>query len=354
MADRAAWCEPTTCSSAWQRHSGRVDRAIATPFGPERFFKRNRQAMDSNNTANGAQVVAESSGNITQIPRALELLQEQVAVLQLHAAERKTPWYKERSLLVAIGSLFVALFTAGEAVVVRGEQTTQQRIAALRATTIELVELQREFIALQAPSSSIDMAASYGRSIALNTKRQLLLQSAGELLLDDKVRARTSAHTFLSLGGEMMMDGRYKDAETLFLQSLEAANRNDDELMRVWAGRTLGALYRIRGTRLDDVDRLTAKSRQLFATAAGVAEHREDDFGHKTVGETLIYQAQTEMASGDAAYGREAALKAKSRVERMHEHNPVRASLLGVIQQILLQTTPATAASALSTSSASD
>jgi len=269
------------------------------------------------------------------IERQVSLLRDEVTALQLQAAEKKRPWYKERSTLVALASLLVSLSGIAERYWVRAEEATEKQLQSVRDIMVSAAELQVEWSQVR-----MEGLTNYNRGVAMNTKRQLLLQSARALLKSARVHYRTSANVHLALGYEMMSDGRYGDAETDFRYAITAATRDNDSMTQVLCKRTLGQLYGVRGTGLGSAATLQQRSRELFNEAATLLSNRTDDFGLKTLSETYLLQAQIEVAYGDVEFGKKQAVDAKQYIAKIHEANPVRKTLLAFADQLIAGKVP--------------
>jgi hypothetical protein len=168
-----------------------------------------------------------TDSRIEDLTRQLLTVQQQVGQLELAAQEKKKPWWLQTSLVISILSLTLSasfsLYTASDQVRQRALDDARHRAAALDTTLAEIVAIRMEDTKQAVALASSNLGAYRAWSATATVKRAMLIDSAmneiGKLKVD---LAPTSA---LTMGNELIMDGRYQDAERLLKSGIKAAEK---------------------------------------------------------------------------------------------------------------------------------
>jgi hypothetical protein len=226
-------------------------------------------------------------------------------------------WYQDPSKIVGVLGFLLALGTLGERMWVRQQEHTLQRLQQLRDATSALADIQYEYLdAIASAPSNL-----YAIGVAKNTKRQMYLQTAAALLTDADVKKQASAQIFAALGGEMMSDGRYEDAENYLTDALTAPGA--DEATQPYLLRSLAQLYRVPDIATTDID----ASRDYFRQSLAILDKRTDDAGLLMAAETVLTEASLEVTYGDVARTRALTGQAKERLSKVRTLSPFKAQL---------------------------
>ena len=148
-----------------------------------------------------------------QLRRRLDLLQEQVDLLQVQAAERRRPWYLSATAIISVVSILVA---TGSAVTLQLYQQRSPQAETLTQVVNQLAELRQ-----QINKTSTDMATYMAEAQFLNAKRLVLLAKAEELVTALGEKASPSA--LMILAAELTSTGKPKEAEKWLLLGLKNA-----------------------------------------------------------------------------------------------------------------------------------
>ena len=276
----------------------------------------------------------EASGSIERINARLALLTDQVDALQVEAAGRSRPWYREPSLIISLVALVIsALFSA-----VGMRQVSANDIAAkqesLRQTVVQIVDSQTEMSQAAEENSGNPLMARWAAG-NLNSKRQVLIETA--LALVDELGDAVDASSLVPLGGQIQLDGRYDEALALYFQALDLG---DSPVVRSSIMRSIGGSYRLQGSAMYDVE----KSRDFLQQAVDLFKDQDDDASRFYLADNFLFWAELERSDGaaemaDALYG-----QATAAAESMSLSNTARqVSLAQIVQS---QSSPAAASQA--------
>src|SRR6266404_5042941 len=157
-------------------------------------------------------------------------------LLQVSAAEKHTPWYREARGIVSALALFVSATSL--AYTWRSDRAAElrQKRQELRQIVQELTEMRLRYVADLARMSDPQQQRDIGN--ILQAKQSILLEAA-EVLADDIPREVTSS-AYRTLAWENVYDARLAQAERLFRGALEASRT---PTARALAYRDLGSFY---------------------------------------------------------------------------------------------------------------
>jgi len=227
-------------------------------------------------------------------------------LLQVSAAEKHTPWYREARGIVSALALFVSATSL--AYTWRSDRAAElrQKRQELRQIVQELTEMRLRYVADLARMSDPQQQRDIGN--ILQAKQSILLEAA-EVLADDIPREVTSS-AYRTLAWENVYDARLAQAERLFRGALEASRT---PTARALAYRDLGSFYAADLAQVEkarEMFRLGAKqlegewdpaSQLALADTYGAWGAMEADRGDATKGRDLLQVADTHHARADAA-----------------------------------------------------
>jgi hypothetical protein len=178
----------------------------------------------------------------------LDTVQMQLSLLEIAAKDRRKPWWKQTAILISIVGLTISasfsLYNAIDQLRQRDKDQAKQRTAALDATIADLVAIRMEDAKQAAALASTNQALYRAWSSTAAAKRSMLVDSAMSSINGMGVKATPSAA--LLLGNELIVDGRYKDAEEILLGGEEAAR--SAKLPLTYLQSTLAQVYLFPGS----------------------------------------------------------------------------------------------------------
>ena len=212
-------------------------------------------------------------------------------LLQVSAAEKHTPWYREARGIVSVLALVVSATSL--AYTWRSDRTAElrQKRQELRQIVQELTEMRLRYVADLTRISDPQQQRDIGN--ILQAKQSILLEAA-EVLADDIPREVTSS-AYRTLAWENVYDARLAQAERLFRGALEASRT---PTAKAFAYRDLGSFYAA------DVDQVE-KAREMFRLGVKQLEGEWDPASQFALADTYGAWGAMEADKGDATKGRE-------------------------------------------------
>jgi hypothetical protein len=166
----------------------------------------------------------------------LKLLRDQVDILQVGAAEKKQPWYKQRPSLASLLALGVSVITF----LVSQQGATRQEIRgkqdALRKILTDMLALESE--GQEHLAAIADQSKRAQLSSQLNSRILIWIDDAEALV--DQLGSHVSASEYQTLGAQKFMYSNAEMAGKYFDKALSAARDRDG---RSAALRSLGEFY---------------------------------------------------------------------------------------------------------------
>src|SRR5258707_568432 len=133
--------------------------------------------------------------------RTLSLLRDQVDALQVQAAERQRPWFKQPSAVLSVVALVVSLTFSLLSAYFHSADTAAASLAStaalVRANLSSLVDLQLQQQDAAARVSN-DPIALAGINGAINLKRQMLIEETERLM--GQLSGHATSAEYLGLG----------------------------------------------------------------------------------------------------------------------------------------------------------
>ena len=209
----------------------------------------------------------------------IKVLRERVDDLQIKAAEKRSVWYKQPSLLISIAALLVSTSTTIGTLVF---QDRAKNLADLQQLTMDIVDTNKQALDID---YSKDPAKAGQISSMYNNKRQIMIARAMDLM---RRLHSVPPDVLLTIGSQEQMDGLLDQAESMYQR---AAEQNSSKMAKLTAYRSLGMLYMLPGTGVRNLDR----GRQQFAALIALLGDNKDDA-------SIWLRAQNYQAWGDMEF----------------------------------------------------
>lgn len=234
-----------------------------------------------------------------------------------HAKRDDKPWYHDAPKVVGVLGFVLSVATLGERYWVREGEALAERVQQLRDVTGDLADIQAEYLEVL----SKPQAQQYALGVAMNTKRQMHLQTARALLADQAVKRQATAQILGTLASQVAADGRYEEAKAFFEDALKAPGM--DVATKPYIQRSLAILYRTPNTSFFNVD----MARSYFKDALATIEQRQDDTGLLVSAETILAEGGVEVTYGELGRAKELAAQARQRLGRVRGSSPMKSQL---------------------------
>jgi hypothetical protein len=264
----------------------------------------------------------------------IQLLRDRVDSLELKAAERKTPWYKQLPLWLSIISLLISagfsLYTAYQQQQDKTAEEFKRRLETLRATVLEIADLRSENLKVIATSDQNPSQVSQNLSI-INTKRQVLIENADALL--SGIEREVSSAVFVELAYEEATDERFVEAERYYKLGLQS--KHLDLVSTVAISRALGELYTNPKSDLYNLE----LGRARFQQALDALKGHEGEYADYNRTYTLADWAYQEFANKNTDKALGLLDRARAEVLKIGVANPVRQqaqNLITIAEQFAL------------------
>lgn len=271
---------------------------------------------------------------VYELRRDTDLLRDQVDALQVSAAEKRRPWYRDHSTLISLSALLLSTIFSLQAVhdtirakaAERNEKTHAEirtKLETLRQFMVQVADIRNEEVQEQS-TTALSSPALYGmRSSARNAKRQILLESADAIVTD--VREHVSAQVLNTLAFEHSMDSRFHSAERYYRAALAASSDSANATVVSLGG--LAMLYMTPGNPLHAVD----KGRSHWAHVMTILDARRDEYGRMQRAHTLMQMGWAEMLNGNRGETARLVGRARAELREMSPQHPGRQQILGTL-----------------------
>src|SRR5438552_2916198 len=211
-------------------------------------------------------------------------------LLQVSAAEKHTPWYREARGIVSALALTVSAASLAYAWRSDGAAEIRQKRQEIRQIVQELTEMRLRYVADLGRFTDPQQQRDIGK--ILQAKQSILLEAA-EVLADDIPKQVTSS-AYRTLAWENVYDERLAQAELFFRAALDASRTPTG---RAYAYRDLGTFY---AAYLDKVE----QAREMFQLGVKQLEGGWDPAAQLALADTYGTWSAMEADKGDAAWGR--------------------------------------------------
>ena len=161
-------------------------------------------------------------------------MKREVDQLQIAAAEKTRPWYRNVSTLLSVIALLFSFGTTAVSYVRTRQQDVQAARVELRTLVQKLTELPKEMIdksiAYKGDTNALD-----GHSRLVNQENVVLSRQAAEII--NRIETHVGAGEFYAVAYAMLAGGQMKEAEELGRRGLAVADSSNDEsaLLRMLA-----------------------------------------------------------------------------------------------------------------------
>lgn len=125
-----------------------------------------------------------SPAEVAPLAQSVRLLRDQVDALQIAAAEKKTPWYRQMPSLAGLIALLLSVTTAVYSGVQGRKQDVQKKQESLRGIVSSLIELQGEQQAKLESTEAQKLPAQDREFIGgmINNRRMILAEAADNIV----------------------------------------------------------------------------------------------------------------------------------------------------------------------------
>lgn len=278
----------------------------------------------------------EAENHFAEQERILQLLRDQVDELQVKAAEKKKPWYKQSPSLTSLLALVLSISTAIYSGVQGHRQDVQKKQESLRGIVSALLELSNEQQAKLNSPEAQSRSAQEREFIGgmLNNKRMILAEAADNLVraIPDDV----SSSEYNMLANDKLANGGSATAEEYLKKAVEVSQ---ESLAKMIALRNLGMFYAQRGP----FQSMNAARKQFQDAIDLFPQTPRDDATAYTIGFTWEMWGFAELSNNFPEQGREKMANAKKYYNDMAAMNPMRVAALQYLENRLryFETTPA-------------
>ena len=259
----------------------------------------------------------DSPEKIAQLEQSVRLLRDQVDALQIAAAEKKTPWYRQMPSLAGLVALLLSISTAIYSGVQGRKQDVQKKQESLRTIVSSLIDLsgeqQTRLNSVEAQKLSTQEREFIGGMI--NNKRMILAEAADNIVRE--IPHDVSSSEYNVLATDKLGNGGAAKAEEYLRNAVEVS---EEALARMIALRSLAMFYAQRGPFYS-----IAEARKKFQEAVDVirGEPRDDATAY-TVGFTWEMWGTAEFMNNFPQAGQEKIAQARRYYSDLSAGNPLR------------------------------
>ncbi len=257
--------------------------------------------------------------------RTIQLLRDQVDELQVKAAEKRKPWYKQSPSLTSLLALLLSISTAIYSGVQGHKQDVQKKQESLRGIVSALLELNNEQQAKLNSPESQNRSAQEREFIGgmLNSKRMILAEAADNLVR--AIPGDVSSSEYNLLANDKLANGGSEKAEEYLKKAVAVS---EDPLTKMIALRNLGMFYAQRGP-----FQSMNNSRKEFQEAIDLfPQTPRDDATAYTIGFTWEMWGVAELSNNFPEQGREKMANARKYYNDMAATNPMRMMALQFLE----------------------
>jgi hypothetical protein len=242
----------------------------------------------------------------------LKLIRDRVDLLQIAAAEKQRPWYKQRPSLASLLALGFSIVTFIVSQYGSSLQEIRSKQEALRKLLTDVVALQIE---QQDQLSRIsDPVKRVQLSSALNNKRLIWLDAAESLV--NQLETHVSSSEYQTLAQQKWYDSEFEKAKQYYVKARDAAK---DRFSKTAAFRSLGAFF-FQTPAMRNLE----QGREYFEKAIATLGNPTDDYSNYQMGytyETWAYADQFNNLRNERA---EHIKRAREYYSMMSPMNPLR------------------------------
>jgi tetratricopeptide (TPR) repeat protein len=241
----------------------------------------------------------------------VEYLRERVDLLELSSQERKKPWYRQPSTLIAVVALIVSVMTTLYSQAASKQESIRSKKEELRRLVISLIDIRQAVLkASPLPESPEIQSASREQRVYLQAAQRLVRQ----------IPLEVSSYEYQVLAEELASAGELSEAEDYFRRSVSASTSPFETLQSLGS---LGTFYFTPGPNRD-----VNRARKTFEEASNVLKDQTDPHAIQMRGLHYENWAATEYQFGFVADSAARTADAKKLYEQLPKDYPFRAHIL--------------------------
>jgi hypothetical protein len=248
-----------------------------------------------------------ADSRIEELADQLRTVQQQIGLLELAAQEKKKPWWRQTALVLSILSLTISasfsLYTQLDQARQRRLDAAKQHAAALDSTLSDIVAIRMEDTKQMVALASTNLAAYRAWTATATVRRATLIDSAMDEIT--KLNGQMNPTAALTMGNELIIDGRYPEAERLLQSGIDAAERAKISSAALLS--TLAQAYLFPGSKIFNANRGRALYRRAIDSYPSQADYyslstklnlilvwtvNEHGFGNEAASAQLLREAQ--------------------------------------------------------------
>jgi len=247
----------------------------------------------------------------------LKLIRDQVDLLQVAAAEKQKPWYKQRPSLASLIALGVSVVTFVISQQGASRQEIRSKQDALRKLLTDVVAEQIEEEDQVARIQ--DSRKRTWLSSQMNNKRIIWLDAAESLV--DQLGQHVSASEFQTSGMQEWNNSEFEKAKQYYVRACDAAK---DRFAKTAAFRSLGGFY----LQCPPMMRNLEQGREYFEKAVATLGNPTDDYSNYMMGYTYEMWAYGDQSNNLRNERAEHIKRAREYYSTISLINPLRDSAL--------------------------
>jgi hypothetical protein len=271
---------------------------------------------------------------VGELQHDISLLRDQVDALQIAAAEKKRPWYRDHSVLLSLLALLFStvfsIFSVYQAVQQnqieasdKAREIERSKLEGLRQFMLQLATIRADEIQDQGTIAQSNPVLFNQRSSVRNLQRQIILESADAIAA--VVKDSVSAQVYNALAFEHSTDGRYQDAERYYIAAMKASADSGNSMLVSLQG--LAGLYMTPQSSIADVQ----KGRQYYHRAMEILARQSDETSHYRQAQVYMQFAWMEVTNGNRTEAAELIRTAREHIAALNPQNPARRQLTASI-----------------------
>jgi predicted transcriptional regulator len=246
----------------------------------------------------------------------LKLVRDQVDQLQIAAAEKQQPWYKQRPSLASLLALAASIVTFIISQHGSSLQEIRSKQEALRKLLTDVVasqiQEQDQLTRISDPVTRVQFSS------AMNNERIIWLDAAESLV--DQLGKRVSSSEYQTLANQKWSNSEFEKAKEYYVKSLDAAR---DRFARTVAFRSLGSFY-LQCPTMKNLE----QGRECFEKAVATLENPTDDYSNYLMGYAYEFWAYGDQSNNLGEERAQHVKKAREYYSRISPANPLQNSAL--------------------------
>jgi hypothetical protein len=275
-----------------------------------------------------------------EVAKESELLRERVDALEIKAAERETPWYRQPSMLFSIFALGISVWLT-----ISGNRFQQEvreatlndaRTALVRQNIMTLADLEMQSADAQQKNSN-NPAMSAQLSANLNAKRQMLIEETESLI--GQLGGHITSAEYTNIGWQVFRDARMPEAIKYYDSARKKA---PTELAESQADRSLAMTWMTPGTNFN-----ADSGRTYWAQALAILDKRKDQYPLFLSADNLRTWAWEEQSLGNRAKADTLMKKAREKADLLFRGTPMRQQIDALLARPVQTDTPSVATTAI-------